>query len=520
MKKLLVILVILVLLLTSCIVTRPADGDKLPTKGDDTTQTPVDGEGDGDETDEVSGDGEDVYPTSFSYHFYSCWTNWTDDERVILGAVNADAVKNDATGTHLPLYRIDSVEALKKFKEDYAKVFSFGNNHDGAPCFNEKTASKDEAFFEENVIFVAYMNAESGKFKYQIRNVIREGKDLLIEIEQRNDFEEYTDDMPGRLIAVEFLKEEVKSYTSFDTVYVGKQPYYAFEPPPSLTVASPYGEIEAIQSGAHWWGGEMGMIADSAYPYADDFLDNMNYLPNAEFFGEDAVIGKLTFDFARQPDSVHMTRWRIGDEENQDLRFEVDISVTDEGITFPLNTSGCYAYSLRAKWEKVDNVGGSASYYFCVGDREGYYDKICSPQLFVAVRQFELEAKTVSDGWTYPSQDGTENARDSSDVLKEYQLGNLPLISTDAYGYGQQAKLIFDFDGEVQVAVRRWNMEAAKYTGYEAACENVKVDENMTVELKRRGIYVYEVTAVWEMSDGVGGKMTYGFYEGPESTQS
>jgi hypothetical protein len=42
----------------------------------------------------------------------------------------------------------------------------------------------------------------------------------------------------------------------------------------------------------------------------------------------------------------------------------------------------------------------------------------------------------------------------------------------------------------------------------------------MTVELKRRGIYVYEVTAVWEMSDGVGGKMTYGFYEGPESTQS
>ena len=304
------------------------------------------------------------------------------------------------------------------------------------------------------------------------------------------------------------------------TETIADEENYEFTEPPSLTVASPYGEIEAIQSGAHWWGGEMGMITDSAYPYADDFLDNMNYLPNAEFFGEDAVIGKLTFDFARQPDKIYMSRWRIGDERNHASHYDIDVSVDDKGITFPLNTSGCYAYSLNATWEKVDNVGGSASYYFCVGSREGYYDPTHSPQLLVAVRQFELKAKTVSDGWTYPSQDDTENARDSSDVLKEYQLGNLPLISTDAYGYGQQAKLIFDFDGEVQVAVRRWNMEAAKYTGYDRACEDVKVDENMTVELKRRGNYVYEVTAVWKMSDGVGGKMTYGFYEGPESTQS
>ena len=123
MKRLLVILAVMALLFTSCVSTRPLDEDKLPTKGDNTTQTPVDGEGDGDETDEVSGDGEDVYPTSFSYHFYSCWTNWTDDERVILGAVNADAVKNDATGTHLPLYRIDSVEALKNSKRTMLRCF-------------------------------------------------------------------------------------------------------------------------------------------------------------------------------------------------------------------------------------------------------------------------------------------------------------------------------------------------------------------------------------------------------------
>ena len=514
MKKLRVILVVLVLLLTSCTVTRPADGDKLPIKDGNTTDIIAD------KDDESSAEVKKLSFTS-----YSCWANWTDDERIMQGIVNPDTVSHDYPRTHLPLYRIDSVESLEKFKTDYADVFSLDYNYDGILCFNEQTANNDEAFFEENIIFVVYMEAASGSFRYEVYGAQVVGKTLMIELVQINPPETHTDDMSGWLIALEIDREDIEDCTSFDAVYNGMMrdawfENYEFIEPPSLTVASPYGEIEAIQSGAHWWGGEMGMITDSDYPYADDFLDNMNYLPNAEFFGEDAVIGKLTFDFARQPDSVYMTRWRIGDEENNAAHYDIDVSVDDKGITFPLNTSGCYAYSLNATWEKVDNVGGSASYYFCVGDREGYYDQTCSPQLFVAVRQFELKAKTVSDGWTYPSQDGTENARDSSDVLKEYQLGNLPLISTDAYGYGQQAKLIFDFDGEVQVAVRRWNMEAAKYTGYDAACENVKVDENMTVELERREIYVYEVTAVWEISDGVGGKIIYGFYEGPESTQS
>ena len=71
MKKILVLFILLMLVFSSCVSTRPLDKVE-PSKDEDTAQASVGGEGDGDETEEMSGDGGDVYPTSFSFHFYSC----------------------------------------------------------------------------------------------------------------------------------------------------------------------------------------------------------------------------------------------------------------------------------------------------------------------------------------------------------------------------------------------------------------------------------------------------------------
>ena len=145
MKKLLVILAVLVLLLTSCTVTRPADGDKLPIKDGNTTDIIAD------KDDESSAEVKKLSFTS-----YSCWANWTDDERIMQGIVNPDTVSHDYPRTHLPLYRIDSVESLEKFKTDYADVFSLDYNYDEDSSLYDNI-SDDTQLSPEDMIIEPYI---------------------------------------------------------------------------------------------------------------------------------------------------------------------------------------------------------------------------------------------------------------------------------------------------------------------------------------------------------------------------
>ncbi len=367
MKKILILLAALVLLFASC-AEKPSLDDKTPLiSGGEMTETP-----DGEST-ETPADETDVPKIGrVSNRSYSSWANWTEDEKIMQGIVNAEAFKKNDSKTHLPLYMIDSEEALKKFVSDYGDVYSMQASYDTFVGFAYATDHCNADFFEEKILLVAYMEASSGSFRYNVGRVSVDDGELLVEIIQRNDPEAYTADMSGWLMTAEVKREDIKNCTSFDAVYAGiyVSEFAYWSEAPILTVFVPGDKAEAINGSFHWYerdGG--GVIADSDHPYSDDFFDVVPYISTADFYGESGMVyGKLAFDFPGNP-TIHITRWSIENFKERDFYYDVDTYVTDDGIIFPLNTSGCYVYSLSASWEKVNGVGGSVDYYFCVGDR-------------------------------------------------------------------------------------------------------------------------------------------------------
>ncbi len=372
MKRLLTILAVMALLLTSCVSTRPIDRDKLPPK-DDGTDLPV--------VDNRPADiGNEIIEIDLC-DWYSAWANWTDDERVTQGIINPDTVSHTYPRKHLPLYRIDSKEELEKFIEDYGDVFSMNYKYDENEGFAAATAHCDVDFFADKFLLVAYMEAPSGSFRYGVRKISIDDGELTLEIEQTNDPEAHTDDMSGWLVTVEILRAPVSNCTSFDAVYVGvngreDEPYVPqiMSEPPTLAVITPDGSIKASMGTSSWFypvgdGTSGANMYDSNYPTSKQFIDVMPRLSNDKFYDvTGGVHAKLAFDFNRAPD-ITIKRWRLAETDGQDNVFSEpeQIEIID-GTMFQINQDGSCVYEVTAIWDtSIDGLGGNVTYVFSIG---------------------------------------------------------------------------------------------------------------------------------------------------------
>ncbi len=117
---------------------------------------------------------------------------------------------------HLPVYKLDTLEDLNRFKESYKDILTLDQGYDEVPSFNEVTASYDNSFFADRSLILAYVEASSGSFRYAIQNVSYGGSTFCLNVVQTNHPEVGTTDMAGWFVIAEVLDSDIANITEFD----------------------------------------------------------------------------------------------------------------------------------------------------------------------------------------------------------------------------------------------------------------------------------------------------------------
>ena len=170
------------------------------------------------EKDEWGGDtthpgGTDVHD---AFDIRISWANWLDGTIVDEGCLNFDQLAISSVH-HIPLHKFSSRSELDAFKARFGEDNSFDYGYNGK-SFNENTADYDDAFFEENDLFLVYVDANSGSFSFDVNNIFNDGKSFGIYVNQTNNPEDVTDDMAGWFITVAVPKSATENCTLFDAI--------------------------------------------------------------------------------------------------------------------------------------------------------------------------------------------------------------------------------------------------------------------------------------------------------------
>ena len=130
-------------------------------------------------------------------------------------ALNSSKLKDDDV-RHLPMLKLENVQELQQFKADYANEFVMDGGYDEVPSFNTATADMNATFFEENTVFLIYVPANSGSYRYGVEYIDCDGTSLSIHVEQTNNPEAVTMDLAGWFVLVALPKGMVEACTDFD----------------------------------------------------------------------------------------------------------------------------------------------------------------------------------------------------------------------------------------------------------------------------------------------------------------
>ena len=143
------------------------------------------------------------------------YANWTDDPAISTDALNADKM-NISGEKHLPVFKMETKQELEQFKTNYGKILSMNQSYGDIPSFEEVTSKYDEAFFEENVLLIVYVDANSGSLRFDVSSVYSDNESVCVHVKQTNNPEVVTDDMAGWFITVAIQKSTIRDCKSFD----------------------------------------------------------------------------------------------------------------------------------------------------------------------------------------------------------------------------------------------------------------------------------------------------------------
>ncbi len=161
----------------------------------------------------ASCDGISDDASNIDYEAVCVWAGYSRDTDFAEYAVNKNKLGESGV---LPMQRIDTLAALERFKVSFADDFSLNDGYDEAPSFAGATAAYDEAFFDDNTLFVIYLAASSGSFRYGVSGLDISDGCLTVSVTELNDPEAVTDDMAGWFLLVSLPEEELSDCTSFD----------------------------------------------------------------------------------------------------------------------------------------------------------------------------------------------------------------------------------------------------------------------------------------------------------------
>lgn len=144
------------------------------------------------------------------------WANWLDGTTVYEGCLNFDKMAISSVH-HIPLHKFSSRSELDAFKARFGEDNSFDYGYNGK-SFNENSADYDDAFFDENNLFLVYVDANSGSLQFDVNSIFNDGNSFCIYVNQTNNPEVVTDDMAGWFITVAVPKSATENCTAFDAI--------------------------------------------------------------------------------------------------------------------------------------------------------------------------------------------------------------------------------------------------------------------------------------------------------------
>lgn len=153
-----------------------------------------------------------------SFEAVSVWVDGSGSagDDFYLAALNSEKLAVSSV-QHLPIFRFEAPEELETFKERFSDDFAMEHRLDGRiPSFADATSEMDETYFEGRTVFVVYVSASSGSFRFGVSSIYKEVEALCIHIEETEHPEEYTCDMAGWFVVISLEKALVADVTDVD----------------------------------------------------------------------------------------------------------------------------------------------------------------------------------------------------------------------------------------------------------------------------------------------------------------
>lgn len=153
-----------------------------------------------------------------SFEAVSVWVDGSGSagDNFYLAALNSKKLAVNSV-QHLPVFRFEAPEELETFKERFSDDFAMEHRLDERiPSFVDATSEMDETYFGGRTVFVVYVPASSGSFRFGVSSIYKEVEALCIHIEETEHPENGTDDMAGWFVVVSLEKALVADVTDVD----------------------------------------------------------------------------------------------------------------------------------------------------------------------------------------------------------------------------------------------------------------------------------------------------------------
>ncbi len=145
------------------------------------------------------------------------YAGWSEDDKIYSGCLNFEQMSLNSV-KHYPIFKMDTQKDLEDFKTNYGDVLSMNHGYDEVSSFEEATSKYDENFFKSNTLFVVYVTAGSGSYRFDVDSVYCDDDSLRVHIKQTNNPEVVTQDMAGWFVTVAVKDDIISNCRFFDAV--------------------------------------------------------------------------------------------------------------------------------------------------------------------------------------------------------------------------------------------------------------------------------------------------------------
>ena len=150
---------------------------------------------------------------------YVGWTEFTDVLPYCLNREIIDKTIMLSSVLHLPVFFVDSPEALEELRAGVGSVLQLDQGYNEAPSFNELAEAWNADFFAEKALVFAWVESGSGSFRFGLSGAERADGVFRIYVRRTNSPEVGTDDMAGWFVGAEVPKAALAGCAEFDAMF-------------------------------------------------------------------------------------------------------------------------------------------------------------------------------------------------------------------------------------------------------------------------------------------------------------